>query len=422
MLIFIIALMAASGMLSASEIALTTVTEPRLRAMQKEKRWGTNAITILKKTPQRVLIIILITNQMVNIVATVYATLLGIHWFGEGEITAFTAVFTVLLIAFGSIIPKTMALRFPEKIAQTVAYPLRWFVWGVTPVVIIFEKTAIMIRKLLKLKKRDVITATQNEIQAILQIGAEEGVISEQEAIFIQQILKFSKTETKDIMTLFKNIEAININATHSELVRFFNEHTHTHYPVFEEDLNNIKGVIDFHELVEATFRSKNKVPLLARHLLAPVVVPGSASLSALFKSLKEEEQRMAIVVDEHGQTIGVVTLGDLLKEATGMQVKKEVKEPKITKLDAQVWEADGEVTIGKINQTMKLNLDAPEHAVISLVVLEELKRFPEANEVIVVGPLEIKVMKLEKNIIKKVELKKHRQKQKNKDLLSVLG
>ena len=420
-LLTLITLIILSGAFSAAEIALTSLNEAKVRSIEGDKRFGSTAILKLKAHPHKLLVSILVGNQIVNIVATVIATIWAIKVFGENSVGAVTAVFTFALILFGSISPKTIAMTFPEMVARVMAYPLLGFVYVARPVTWIFEKFAKGLLKLMKADKKELVSASEGEIEALLDISAEKGVIEEQEDAFMKQILKFHETTVEDIMTLFKDINAIDMEMPREELIVFFQEHDHTHFPVYVEDMNNIKGIISVHDLVKALYHTTKNKPLHNFKLTTSVVVPKTENLTELFKVLKDKHRRMAAVIDEHGQTIGLVTLGDILEEIAGEKIESaKAAEPKIEKTDRNCWEADGEIPISKINEILDIKLDYPEHKVISLVVLEELKRFPETDEKVQIDGLEIEIKRVEKNVIKKVALRKKKPVEKKK--LALVG
>ena len=399
-----------SGILSATEVSLNTLDKVKLKAMEDDKRFASRQILKLKEHPQRVLIAILMSNQVVNILATVIATLWAVHTFGEGNIGFATFVFAIALLLFGNIIPKTSALRFAEVYARFIAYPMLGFMFIVRPLIWVVEFIVGGFVSIFKIKHKYIPVTTDREIEAMLDMGAEEGVIDEDEQAFMKHILKFNKTEAGDIMTLLKNINAVNINSSKEDLISFFAEQTHNYFPAYEDSLNNIKGIISIHYLIEL-FASKRKFPLHQKKLITPVVVPKTTSLLELFRILKEAKRNMAIVVDEHGQTVGLITMGDMFEDITGLKANKEVPEPKIEKIEKNLWRADGEIEMGRVNEELNLELTLPEHQTISLAILQEIKRFPELNEKIVIESIEVEITRIEKNVIKKVHLRKMRKK-----------
>lgn len=334
-------------------------------------------------------------------------TLWGVSLFGEGSIGWVTFVFTLILIFLGSIGPKTLALRFSEPLARVLSYPLYGFILLITPLWWFLKGVARGFRATFNIKsKTNVPTSSSEEIRAMLEIAEEEGVLGEEEENFMVQILKFQKTEVKDIMTLLKDIQAISFDIKPEEMNEFLKSHNHTHFPVYEDSLNKIRGIITLKELVQLIHQSKAQHPLHHHRFTAAVVVPKTSSIVELFKVFKEKKKRIAIVFDEFGQTIGLVTLNDILEEITGLKTQ-ERPEAKLFKIRANQWEAEGEVIVARLNEALEMTLPFYEHQTIAFVVLEHLKRFPEPEEVIDFEEFSITVQRLEKNVIKKVLIRK---------------
>lgn len=416
-LLYLILLIIASGSFSGSEVALTSLNKAKIRTMAEDGRFASKSIIRLKEHPQRVLITILIGNQVVNVLATVVATIWGIHSFGEEKIGLVTFVFTLALILFGTIGPKTLALRFPEIFARVMAYPLRGLIFIVRPVIWIFEMLFKGIIKVLKIEKKQLPSISEREIEAMLDISTEEGVVAEGERELMKHILKFSETQVESIMTLRKDVEGIEINIDKKDLINLLMESTHSHFPIYEEDLNNIKGIIGPNDIVSFVHRSRKKKPL-ADHKFKPVImVPRTASLIELFKEFKEKKQSRAIVVDEHGQTIGLVTLENILEEMAGGTIDETNGRPKvlIEKKERNQWAVHGEATIGEINEALEIELEYPPHQTISLLILEELQRFPKPEEKVEIDGIEVEIIKSGKKTIDKVMIKKKPQTDKKK-------
>jgi len=409
-LFYLIALILLSGAFSGAEIALTSITKSKLRALEEDMRIGSKAIIRLKEKPQRLLISILVGNQAVNVLATVIATIWGLSLFGEDRISLVTLVFTIVLILFGSIIPKTISLRFSETFARFISFPLLGYYYLATPIVWLFELFAIGFMKVLRMDTKNFPTNTNSqEIEAMLDIGAEEGVIKEEDEDLMKQILKFDKTTAEDIMTVLQDVNAIDISSSFDEIEKYVYEHNHTIFPAYEDDMNNLKGTISQYTLFKLLHSSKKKHPLIDYKFTPIILVPRTSSITELFKLFKEKKERMAIVIDEHGQTIGVVTLGDILEDMAGEKIEHndENKEKKtIKKIAKNLWIVDGEASIDELNEEIGHKLPHPEHDTVSLMILEALKRFPKPKEKVRIDHIEIEILKLSKKTINKVLVK----------------
>ncbi len=356
----------------------------------------------------------LVGNQVVNIAATFVATVWSIRLFGERNVSLPMFLFTLTLILVGSIFPKAFALGFAEGFSRLMAYPLYAFVTVMRPVTWTFHKLIDGVAKLFKVKAKQFTSVNEQEIESLIEIGAEEGAIEEGVDVFLKHVLKFGETKVEDLMIHLKDIVAVDLNTTRDELLEFLSQHESSQFPVYDNDFNNTKGIISLHELLRILKDTKNKFPLKNRPLSHMVVVPKTASLIELFKVLSEKNRQMAMVTDEFGQIVGLVTLSDIMELITGVRGVSEKKLPEIKKIDRNEWEADGETKIDQINEALNIKLPYPEQKVINLVILEELKRFPEADELVMLDGIVVQVKRIEKNMIKKLSIhKRHKMKEK---------
>jgi putative hemolysin len=230
----------------------------------------------------------------------------------------------------------------------------------------------------------------------MVDIGAKEGVIQEQEQELIENVLEFSDTTVEEVMTVKKNIEALKIESSVEEAVRFFLTHAHTRFPIYKGTINNIVGVLTVHEILMFLYDPQKKSKLSDFKLSAPIVVPKTKPINTLFHEFQRKRQHMAIVVDEDGDTVGLVTLEDILEEIVGdIADVHDSQERSVWSLGNDVFEAKGDTTIKELNKALDIKLDFPEHGTLSLLILEKLRRFPKNDEKIVYENLifQIKLM-----------------------------
>ncbi len=405
----IILLVVLSGVFSASEIALTSLNRAKVLALKEDGKFASDAIARLKRTPQRVLVSVLVGNQTVNIIATFLSTIWAIQLLGEDRVNWLVIPFTLVLIIFGTILPKTFALGFPEQFSRVVAYPLLLFVTVMRPIIFFFELIINGFSRLFKIDRDQLSSTSGREIEALIEIGASEGVIEEGQDVFLKHVLRFGEAKVKEVMIPLKDIAAIDVHVKREVLIDFLNQNHHPEYPVYEEDINAIKGHIKLYELLELIRISRKKHPLVGQRLLQPVVVPKTATFIQLFKVLRDKNRRSAIVIDEFGQTVGMVTMASIMEEITGVKMEQKKAEPSIKKVSRNLWEVDGQVRVAQLNEALGVSIPYPDHKVLSLVVLEALKRFPETDEAFRIEEIEIRVRRIEKNVVKKLEISKLR-------------
>ncbi len=418
-LLLILLLLILSGLFSGSEVAFTSLSRAKVRSMKNDGKFGSEQILRLKGEAQHVLVSILLGNQIVNVLATVIVTLWGVKLFGEGNIGTVTFIFTLVLILFGTIGPKTIALHFPEHFTRFMVFPLAGFLYIVRPFVWIFE---ILTKGVLRLFGADIKsepTTSEKEIEAMLDIGKEEGVIEEEEEGIIKQVLKFSDTNVGDVMTLPKDFESIEAETEKKVIEEFLDEHEHEQYLVYKDNFDDIRGIIGAHELHKIIKKNRKNKPLLNYKRRPLVMVPRSTSLIELFKEFKEKKQRMAVALDEHGQTVGLVTLGDIMNEITKGEIDETPLCTVMKKDGDSAWEVCGETLVSEIEEKLEIELGYPEHVTIGFIILEKLKRFPEEGEKVDLGLVKVEILKVSKKMINKVLVRKvHLTKEQKKELI----
>ncbi len=418
-LLTLIFLIIISGLFSATETSFTALTEAKLRSLEKDKKFASKPILKLKEKPQSLLIAILVSIQTINVIATVVATFWAIRIFGEGNITWVTTVYTIILIFFGSLVPKSLALKFSEFFARIIAYPLWIFFIIVKPIVLVIEFLINSFQKLLKIKdNKNGTEVSTEEIEAVVEMGTEDGALEKGEGALVKRILNFNITSVAKIMTYAKDVIAFQRDIKKDDLMKEIVKSHHYHYPVYGEDLNDIKGFVSMKKIIPALNDKRKKFPLKNLRLQPTVIVPKTISLTELFKELNSQRTRIAIVVNENGQTEGLVTLEDLLKEATitteerknGKNSDKNgKKEENIIKKDKNLWSVKGEVTISSLEEELKIEVEAPKNETLNLLVLEQFKRFPKIGEKVIVDKLEIEIENASKKTVDSLLVRKKR-------------
>ena len=404
LLIFLIFL---SGAFSAAEIALISLSQAKVRAISKDSKFGSKPIVRLKSRPQRLLITILIGNNLVNILATVIATIWAVEAFGGTGVGIVTGLLTFIILVFGEITPKTLAQKYSEKAARLLAYPLLWLTEILYPVIWIFEKFTQALISKLKIKQ-PLHSVSQDELLALVDIGTKEGVIQEQEQELIENVLEFSDTTVEEVMTVKKNMELLKIESTVDDAVHFFLTHAHTRFPIYKSTINNIVGILTVHEILMFLYDPQKKPNLSDFKLNPPIVVPKTKPINKLFHEFQRKGQHMAIVVDERGDTAGLVTLEDILEEIVGdIADEHDLQERNIWPTGVNEFEANGDTTIEELNKALDVKLDFPAHQTISLLILEKLRRFPKSEEKIVFENLIFQIKQMSPKKIETVTITK---------------
>ncbi|MFH0838398.1 MAG: hemolysin family protein [Patescibacteria group bacterium] len=406
-LVLLLLLILISGAFSGAEIALTSLSPAKTRMMKNDHRVGAKAVFKLKQKPERLLIAILLGNNLVNISATVVATIWGMRVFGNNAIGIVTGALTFIILIFGEITPKTYAQKHADGFARLMANPLLWFTYLLYPIIWLLEKLIHGLMLLMKAKS-PIKTMSEEELLTMVDIGTKEGVIEEHEQEMIENVLEFTDTTAEEIMTAKADIEAISINTSVKDAGYFFTTHSHSRMPVFRDNLDNIVGILTVHDILKITHSEKPIQNLADFHYLPPIVVPKTKAIAKLFREFQKRRQHIAIVVDERGHTVGLVTMEDILEEIVGDIVDESDREKSlITRIGKNEWLAAGDATIEEINEAVGVELNYPEHQTISLLILEKLQGFPNQGERIEFENLELQVKTMSKKKIEEVLITK---------------
>lgn len=407
LLIFLILL---SGVFSGAEIALTSLSPSKVSTLKEDHRFGSKAIYKLKKTPERFLITVLIGNNLLNTLVTVMATIWGTSAFGDAALGIVTGALTLIILIFAEITPKAFAQKHAVAVARITAYPILWIMYFfsyVIPIAWLLEKFIHALMKVMK-AKNPIKSTSEDEILAMVDIGTQEGVIEEHEQELIENVLEFTETTAEEVMTTESEIEALNVDTTVREAARFFTTHSHSRIPVYKDNLDNILGILTVHDILKITHDDNPPATLRDVKYSLPIVIPKTKSISKLFQEFQKRRQHIAIVVDERGNTVGLVTMEDILEEIVGDIVDEQDKEEdKIKKIGKNEWLAEADITIEEINEALDVELDYPEHQTLSLLILEKLQSFPSLGERIMFENLELQVKKMSKKRIEEVLITK---------------
>jgi len=406
-LVLLLILIIVSGAFSGAEIALTSLSPAKTKMLKADHRLGAKSVFKLKQNPERLLITILIGNNLVNILATVVATIWGIRVFGNSALGIVTGGLTLIVLIFGEITPKTYAQKHAEGFARAMANPLLWLSYIIFPIIWLLEKFIHGLMKLLNAES-PIKTMSEEEFLAMVDIGTKEGVIEEHEQEMIENVLEFTDTTVEEIMTTRADIESLDIETDIHDARHFFTTHSHSRIPVYKGGMDNIVGILTVHDILKITHAEEPIEKLADFHYLAPIVVPKTKAIAKLFREFQKRRQHIAVVVDERGDTIGLVTLEDILEEIVGEIVdESDQEESHVTPIGKNEWIATGEATIEKVNEAIGFELDYPEHQTISLLILEKLHGFPSLGERIEYGKIELQVKKMSKKKIEEVLITK---------------
>ena len=360
--VLLVILIMLSAFFSASETAFSSINLIRLRQYAEEGRKGAKAALEIANRFDEVLMAILVGNNVVNLAAASIATLIAVNLLGESGVAVVTIVLTLILTLFGEIIPKSYARENAERFSLGVGSFYRVLLIILKPLILILIWIKGLIRRLYH-KDEEEPSVTENELNVIIDTMEVEGVLEEEEVDMLQGVLDLSETFVKNIMTPRVDVIALAVTATAMEVKKVFLEEKYSRIPVYEDSRDNVIGVLYERDLLAAIIEKGALEAVEITELMRKVVyVSESMRVSSLLTRLQFEKQHLAIVVDEHGGTAGVVTLEDVLEEVVGeIYDEHDEEEQLLLKKSDRLYEARADIEIDALFDAIDVDLDIPE-------------------------------------------------------------
>lgn len=404
-LIILLILLGLSAFFSSAETALTTVNKIRIRSLAEDG--NKRAKTVLKITDDsgKMLSAILIGNNIVNLSAASLTTSLA-YSFGGSMVAIASGILTVLILLFGEITPKTMATIHAEKMALIYAPIISIFMKVMTPVIFIINGLSIGVLFLLRVDpnaKNDLMTET--ELRTIVDVSHEDGVIESDEREMIYNVFDLGDAKAKDVMVPRVHVTFADVNSTYEELLDIFHEDKFTRLPIFEDTTDNVVGTINMKDLL----LYDNTKEFHIRDILREAYFTYEyKSISELLVEMRQASFNIAIVLDEYGETAGLITLEDILEEIVG-EIHDEYDENEedfVQEVTEREYIIEGSMNLDDLNDRLDLDLNSEEYDSLGGFIIERLDRLPEAGDSIVTEEgIRMVVEKLDKNRIEKVHV-----------------
>jgi len=400
----LIGLVFLSALFSGSETSLFSLTPAKLEILKDNKIKGSHLIAKLKSHPQKMLVVILLGNNLVNVMSTAIATVLFTKISGSAGLGLATGVMTLAILIFGEVLPKSLATKYPVRFAQFVVYPLLAFEYALYPIVWLFEKV------LTSLVGEHIHYVSEEEVKAMVNMGAEDGSLEKHEKEYIENVLEFNDMDAESIMTPRIEVDAIEGNSSLAETISFALEKAHSRIPVYIERIDNIIGFITVRNMLSLAQNPDNlKLKVKDLELYGFIKIPGTKNIHDLLKDFRKERRHMALIYDEHGGIEGIVTLEDVLEEIVGdiSDEADELETPIIEQEDGSLL-CDGDIELEDIRDKLGVeipNYDDKDH--LNWIILDYLTRFPELNEIVKIGNAKLEIIKMheESNRIDKIKV-----------------
>lgn len=402
--VILTALIIMSGFFSSSETGMMSLNRYRLRHLLKNKHKGALRASKLLERPDRLIGLILIGNNLVNILASAIATVIAIRLWGTDGIFVATIALTLVILIFAEITPKTIAALHPEK----VAFPASWILFPLLklmyPVVWLVNWVTNGLLRLLGFdpNKQNDENVSSEELRTIVTEAGR--LIPTRHRNMLLNILDLEEVSVDDIMVPRNDVYGIDLDDSDDEILRVLRGSSHTRLPVWRDDINDIIGVLHMRNLSGILSVEGLDRKALEREMDKPYFIPESTPLHTQLRNFQQKKHRLAVVVDEYGEVMGLVALEDILEEIVGEFTSNlaESVENIYPQRDGS-FIISGSATIREINKTLQWQLPTDGPKTLSGMMLEHLESFPDASVGLKIGPWHLEVLELQGNVIQAV-------------------
>ena len=405
--VILVILLGLSAFFSSAETALTTVNKIKMRSLADDGNKRAKVVLKLTDNPGKMLSAILIGNNIVNLSASSLTTTIAIGFGADIAVAIATGIITVLILIFGEITPKTVATINSEKLSLVYAYPIHFIMVVLTPISFLINILAHIILFILRVDpnaKPDAMT--EDELRTIVEVSHESGVIEEEEREMINNVFDLGDAKAKDVMVPRVNVVFANVESSYEELIDIFREHKFTRLPVYEETTDNVIGTINMKDLL----LYNHKEDFHIREVLREAYFTYEHKVvSELLVEMREASYNIALVLDEYGETAGLITLEDILEEIVG-EIHDEYDEYEedelLTRINDFEYILEGSISLDDLDDRLELKLESEEYDSLGGFIIENLDRHPEVgDEITTEKGLRLVVDSLDKNRVEKVHI-----------------
>ena len=397
----LVVLLMLSAFFSGSETALMALNRYRLQHLVRENHsCATRAHKLLQK-PDRLIGLILLGNNFVNILASSLATIIAIRVYGESGIAIAALILTFVVLIFSEVAPKTLATLKPEALAFAAAWIYTPLLKIFYPVVWVINLLANFLLRLVGVKSTDKTNDTLNKEEFKTIVSEADNLIPDKYRNMLLGILDLESATVEDIMTPKNEIIGIDLENPIEEIIIQLRNSPHTRLPVYKKNLDRIIGVIHLRKVLSHINDEHFDKQMICKKLMKPYFIPESTPLHKQMHNFKVEKLRLGLVVDEYGDVQGLVTLEDLLQEIVG-EITAEPFE--VLKQKDGSYLVDGSITIRELNRITHWSLPTEGPKTLNGLVIEHMEMIPEPNTSVKLFGHNLEIIKLDGNAIKLVK------------------
>ena len=399
-----------SGFFSASETAFIALPRARLMHLVRSGRPGADRVSHIIQRPERFLATVLLGNNLVNTAAAALATVLALNLItNQGlSVLAATAGVTTFLLLFGETVPKNIAWRRSEKVAFAVSRPIRLVELTLSPVVTLLQLFSTMTNWALGISASTP-QIGEEEIRTMIAAGAQTGAVDAGEAALLEKVFRFGDRQIREIMTPRPEIVWIENGDNLERFLEVYSEHTHTRFPVYEESMENVLGVLSVKDILSGMEGLKGEASgPVTKDLRPAFFVPETKSVSETFNEMREGGHSVVLTVDEFGGIAGLATLKQMMAVIVGqMGDEGSAPEETVTALGRDAFLMDAGLAISDINEELGLGIPEGDYQTLAGFILDRIGRIPDVGDALEFGDLRFTIRTMERVRIEEVELRR---------------
>ena len=399
-ILLLIILLALSAIFSSSETAFYSVNRFKVEKLVKKKVKNSEKLQLLKEKQNKVLITILVMNNVINIGAASIAAAVTLEVFpGNLALALSTFIMTTLILIFGEITPKSYATKHSESMALSLTPVLYYLTVLLSPITWALDKiTRLFVGKSVSE------ALTEEEVKLVVSLGHQEGAIDEGEKELIHNVFRLDDLSAEEVMTPRIEMETVENDQTLKQIKQFIKKTPYSKLPVVNDE-GEVIGIFNTRKAMDFLGRKMDvKVSTLMDE---PFFIPPSKKIGVLLKEFQNKKTHVAIVVGDHGGTLGLITLEDVLEELVGEIVEEKDDEYEIKVVNEKTIIVEGGTELSQINDELDLNLKSKDFNTIAGFLLEKLDRFPQKGESFTINKVKYDILKSKKNKIEEVKITK---------------
>ncbi|HJX13070.1 MAG TPA: hemolysin family protein [Dehalococcoidales bacterium] len=412
-LILIIVFIGLTAFFCSSETSFLALQRVRLEHLVSTGVRGARLVAGMVERPEKLLSVVLLGINISNTAAAALVTALAVSIWGERGIIIATVGITIVILIFAEATPKTFAANHPERMALLFVRPLQLVSWVLTPFVSGLSWIAAWFARLAGGTPVGKTLASPEEIRTMISVGHKEGTVEEHEARLLHRVFEFGDRPVYEVMIPRPEVVAITQGSTVADFLRLYTEKPLSRFPVYKENMDNVVGILSVKDVLMALARGTATEESTIDELTRPAYfTPESKRIDELFAEMRDDNYRMAVVIDEYGGTAGIVSLSRLVEEIVG-EVGDELAgvEKDYEVINEYTFQIDGSMRIDEANAEMELDLpEGEDYETVAGFILSLLGHIPRRHEQLRYRGMKMVITEMRGMKVEKIMLTKERQ------------